>query len=77
MSKITSRHTVAQKNAANALLAIFLIASTAFSTQVVATSNSLSATEQQLINNLKVETIRDVVTTLSADDMAVTLNAAA
>jgi len=69
VSKITSRHTVAQKNAANALLAIFLIASTAFSTQVVATSNSLSATEQQLINNLKVETIRDVVTTLSADDM--------
>jgi hypothetical protein len=53
------------------LLAILLITPSAVSQQAtaVAPSTSLSTTEQQLVNSLKVETIREVVTALSADDM--------
>jgi hypothetical protein len=66
-----SRFIGAQQRLAAALLAIFLITSIAVSQQAtaVAPANSLSATEQQLVNSLKVETIREVVTALSADDM--------
>jgi hypothetical protein len=52
------------------LLSILLSTQLAFSQQVaLAPATSLRAAEQQLVSNLKVETIREVVTALSADDM--------
>jgi hypothetical protein len=52
------------------LLSILLSTQLALSQQVaLAPANSLRAAEQQLVSNLKVETIREVVTALSADDM--------
>jgi Zn-dependent M28 family amino/carboxypeptidase len=67
----TSRFSGAQQRLSVTLLAIFLVASTAVSRQATVTtsSSSLSITEQQLVNKLKVETIREVVNALSADDM--------
>jgi hypothetical protein len=60
-----------QQRLSFALVAIFLFTSAVSSKQgaAIAPSNSLSTIEQQLVNNLKVETIKEVVTALSADDM--------
>jgi Peptidase family M28 len=52
------------------LLSILLSTQLALSQQVaLAPATSLRAAEQQLVSNLKVETIREVVTALSTDDM--------
>jgi hypothetical protein len=56
----------------SATLLVFLcLSSTVLSQQATAVAPApvLSPTEQQLVNNLKVETIKEVVTTLSADEM--------
>ncbi|HKN83807.1 MAG TPA: M28 family peptidase, partial [Pyrinomonadaceae bacterium] len=54
------------------LLATLLVTSTAFGwTQAAAplTTRSLSATEQQLVDSINVASIKEIVNTLSADDM--------
>ena len=53
------------------LLAILLVTSTAFSWQATApiTTRSLSATEQQLVDSISVESIKATVNALAADDM--------
>ena len=57
----------------SALLAVLLVASTAFGwTQAAApltSTRSLSATEHKLVDSISVETIKETVNTLSADDM--------
>ena len=53
-------------------LSILLLASTAFGwsqSAAPAASRPLSATEQQLVDNLSVATIKDVVNALAADEM--------
>jgi hypothetical protein len=65
-----SRFIRVQQRLSTVLLTIFLITSTALAqATAVAPARSLSPTEQQLVSTLKVETIRAVVTTLSADEM--------
>ena len=70
MNKHYSRyHTVGQRLSV-VLLAILLSTQLTFSQQAaLAPATSLRASEQQLVSNLKVETIREVVTALSADGM--------
>src|SRR6185369_6046409 len=67
----SSRFSAVQQRLSITLLAIFLFTSAAFSQQgaAVVSSSSLSTIEQQLVNNLKIDTIKDVVSALSADDM--------
>ncbi len=71
MNNPYSRFSTAQQRIALLLLAVLITTTTAFAQQaaVVAPSSSLSTGEQQLVNSLKVETIREVVTALAADDM--------
>ena len=71
MNNQYSQFSTLQRRLALLLLTVLLISTTVSAQQatVVASSNSLSSAEQQLVNSLKVETIRDVVTALSADDM--------
>lgn len=67
----SSRFSVVQQRLSITLLAIFLFTSAAFSQQgaAVVSSSSLSTIEQQLVNNLRIDTIKDVVSALSADEM--------
>jgi hypothetical protein len=66
----SSRFSSWQRNISAALLAVFFLTSTVFAQQAaVAPAPALSSAEQQAVNKLKVETIRDVVTTLSSDEM--------
>ncbi|HYK22078.1 MAG TPA: hypothetical protein VEV42_15170, partial [Pyrinomonadaceae bacterium] len=62
-----------QQKYLSALLVILLVASTAFGwTQAAAPltpTRSLSATEHKLVDSISVETIKETVNTLSADDM--------
>jgi Peptidase family M28 len=54
------------------LLAVLLVTSTAFGWTQAATpltTRSLSATEQQLVDSINVASIKEIVNTLSADDM--------
>lgn len=70
VNKYSSLFSNGQQRFFAALLAIVLSTSYVFSQATAAVSSrSLSTTEQQLVDSLKVETIREVVTALSADDM--------
>jgi hypothetical protein len=52
-----------------ALLTVFSLSSIALAQQATAPATALSATEQQVANSLKVQTIKEVVTALSSDEM--------
>ena len=71
MKPKSSRYGVAYELLSCALLVIFLFLSAAVQGQQPATAPAtyLSPLEQKLVRNLKVETIREVVTALSADEM--------
>ena len=72
MTNKASRLATARQPLVLGLLAIFLFTSTAVSRQqatAVGPATPLSAAEQQLVDNLKIATIREVVTALSADEM--------
>lgn len=67
---MNSRYDKLRHRLSVALLAILLLASSGFAWQQQSASRAeLSATERQLAASVKVETIREVVTVLSADDM--------
>jgi hypothetical protein len=68
---VTYRTSHLKRYISAALLVVFYLSSIALSQQpaAVAPAAALSPIEQQAVNNLKVETIREVVTTLSADEM--------
>lgn len=70
MNDSTNPRTKAQQHLA-LLLAILFVASTSFGfTQTApATARALSTTEQHLLDNLSLATIKETVNTLSADDM--------
>src|SRR2546423_12823061 len=72
MEAMKSHRAVTRRAIATALLSL-LIASSLFAGRcvvlVAASIPELSAAEQQLAKNIKSETIREVVTALSADDM--------
>jgi Peptidase family M28 len=69
---ITSAYATWRRSISLALLAIVLVTSTVFAGQqpaVAPSSLELSQAERDLATGVKLETIRDVVTSLSADDM--------
>lgn len=71
MNPKSSRYGVAYEFFSRALLVILLLSSTAVRAQqpAAAPATSLSPLEQKLAGNLRAETIREVVTALSADEM--------
>lgn len=71
MNPKSSRYGVAYEFFSCALLVILLLSSTAVRAQqpAAAPATSLSPLEQKLAGNLRAETIREVVTALSADEM--------
>jgi len=66
----TNRRSKVQQHLA-LLLSILLVTSTAFgwTQSAPATARALSTTEQQLLDNLSVATIKETVNALAADDM--------
>lgn len=71
MKPRSSRYGVAYQLLSCALFVTLLSSSTAFRAQqpTAASTTSLSPLEQKLVGGLKVETIREIVTALSADEM--------
>ena len=71
MKPIKSPNTSFRRLTSVAVASILLATSFAFTSQrlVLASSSELSATERDFAKGIKSETIRDVVTALSADDM--------
>ena len=69
MNKSSSRFSVAEQRIAGVLLTILLVTSISFGQAAVVAPSSHTSSEEQLVSSLKVETIREVVTALSADEM--------
>src|SRR5258708_35793674 len=73
MIPMKSRYGLFRPSISVSLLSILLLTSSVFGWQQTAIApaaiSELSAAEQQLVNSIKAETIRQVVETLSADDM--------